>query len=80
MSNYKATVDRKNMELILDYEIHGSAFYPLYDLLAFCGFTSLMGRYYGWKVNRKYSHYLQRGSAMDEIAAERGPYGGFLEP
>lgn len=77
---YGATVDRKNMELILDYEIQGSALYPLYGFLDFCGFLQPLARWYGRKVTRKYSRYLQRGSVMDEIVAERGPYGGFLEP
>jgi hypothetical protein len=77
---YGATVDRKNMELILDYEIQGSWLYPLYGVLDFCGFLEPLARWYGRKVTRKYSRYLQRGSVMDEIVAERGPYGGFLGP
>ncbi|HEX2882423.1 MAG TPA: hypothetical protein VHO25_23040 [Polyangiaceae bacterium] len=79
-TKYDATVDRKNMELILDYEIQSSPLYPLFDVLDTCGFTSLLGWYYGRKVTRKYALYLQRGSVMDAIVAERGPYGGFSKP
>lgn len=79
-SDYEATVDRKNMELILDYELQSSLLYPIYNLLDICGFAEPLARYYGRKVTRKYSLYLQRGSVMGEIVAERGPYGGFIEP
>lgn len=68
------------MELILDYELQSSFLFPLYGMLDFCGFSELLARYYGHKVNRKFSRYLQRGSVMDEITAERGPYGGFHQP
>jgi hypothetical protein len=80
VSEYGATKDRENMELILDYEIQSSVLFPLFDLLDFCGFLPLMAWYYGRKVNRKYDRYLQRGSVMESIVEERGPYGGFLEP
>jgi hypothetical protein len=80
VSDYGATKDRENMELILDYEIQGSAFYPLFNLLKICGFENWIGRWFGHKVNRKYTRYLQRGSVIEHIIEERGPYGGFVEP
>lgn len=74
---FGATRDRQNMELILDYEIQGSVLFPLYGVLNVFGFLEPLSRWYGRHVTRKYSRYLQRGSVMDEIVAERGPYGGF---
>lgn len=67
---------REEMELFLDYEIRNSLFHwlingPLEWLYP------LTGRYYAWKVGRKYKRYLRRSSVIDAIVAERGPYFGF---
>lgn len=80
MTAYGATKDREQMELILDYEIQGSLLHPLFRFLELCGFENWIGWWFGQKVNRKFSRYLQRGSVMESIIEERGPYGGFTKP
>ena len=80
MSDFGASKDRENMELILDYEIQGSPLYRLFGLIEFFGFENWLGVWFGKKVNRKYARYLHRGSVRESIIKERGPFGGFLEP
>ena len=68
---------REFMEAQLDYEIRGSHLYPLFDLLSFCGFMPALGRYFGWKVNKKARRVLRRPTEIDAIVSSR-PDGGYF--
>jgi hypothetical protein len=69
---------REFMEACLDYEMRGSLFYPLWPILVFVGFDFILGRWYGWKVNRKVKRMLDRPSEMESIVESR-PEGGYFE-
>lgn len=78
LNNMTGKEVREFMEALLDYEMRGSLFYPLWPWLEFCGFMWLIGNWYGWKVNRKVRRLGKRPSQMETIVTGR-PEGGYFE-
>lgn len=69
---------REFMEALLDYEMRGSWTYSLWPVLGVFGFDWILGRWYGWKVNRKVRRMANRPSEMETIVESR-PEGGYFE-